>query len=285
MPVPSEQQSADLFIYIYSASYFEAPGNPRRGKDLFILKRCGQCHGVGAAVRAGIKPAAEWESPRDPIALAQQMWNHSGDMARALESSQVAFPVLTAQELTDVLTWLQSIRPPGEPPAYQPESPESGRKLIESKGCTRCHRGGLALDFHHTRFGLTDFAAAMWNHPFRTGHHETTLSVDEMRRLLGYFVAMQFSDERGDPEKGERLFAAKRCSLCHDNPASGAPARAAMAGRMTSFGMVAALWKHGPAMLASMQRSQIPWPKFRGEEMADISAYLYGRQLRRRPAQ
>jgi hypothetical protein len=56
-----------------------------------------------------------------------------------------------------------------------------------------------------------------------------------------------------------------------------------MLGTMTSFGMVAALWKHGPAMLNAMRQRNIPWPQFKGSEMADVSAYLHGLQLKRRP--
>jgi cytochrome c551/c552 len=203
-------------------------------------------------------------------------------MARSLDGAQVPYPLFTAQELTDVLAWLRSLRPNGQTAGVAPASPEIGRALIESKGCAACHRGALALEGHRTRYGLTDFAAAMWNHPFRTGYHQTPLSDAEMRRVVGYLVATQFFEERGDPEIGGRLFAKKRCSVCHDNPSSGAPGRSEMSGRMTSFGMVAALWKHGPAMLDSMRQRNIPWPRFTGSEMADISAYLYGLQLRRR---
>ena len=282
MPALDEQQSADLFAFFFAASYFEKPGDPRRGQRLFVLRRCGQCHGISAPVRAGIKPVAEWDSPWDPIALTQRMWNHSRDMARALKASQFPYPLFTAQEMTDVLAWLRKLRPMDQAAGFAPASPESGRTLIESKGCATCHRGALALGGHSTRYGLTDFAAAMWNHPFRTGYHETPLSDEEMRRLVGYLVATQFFEERGNPENGRRLFAKKQCGACHDDPSSGAPARSAMTGRMTSFGMVAALWKHGPAMQLSMRQRKIPWPQFKGSDMADISAYLYGLQLRRR---
>ena len=57
-----------------------------------------------------------------------------------------------------------------------------------------------------------------------------------------------------------------------------------MLGTMTSYGMVAALWKHGPAMLNAMRQRNIPWPQFKGSEMADVSAYLHGLQLKRRPS-
>jgi hypothetical protein len=54
---------------------------------------------------------------------------------------------------------------------------------------------------------------------------------------------------------------------------------------MTSFDMVAALWKHGPAMLERMRRRKIGWPRFGGSEMADLAAYLHGTELKRRNPQ
>jgi hypothetical protein len=104
----------------------------------------------------------------------------------------------------------------------------------------------------------------MWNHPFRTLPSPAPLSYEEMRRLVGYLVSTQFFEERGNPEQGEKVFARKHCGGCHDDPASGAQGRSAMAGRITSFGMVAALWEarssdaepHAPEKdsLASVQR-------------------------------
>jgi hypothetical protein len=151
-----------------------------------------------------------------------------------------------------------------------------------SKGCAGCHRGTRALEARPTRYGLNEFAAAMWNHPFRTGPNQAPMSYEEMRRVVGYLVATQFFEERGNPENGERLFQKKRCSGCHDNPSSGAPSRSAMSGKMTSFGMVAALWKHGPVRLGAMGQRNIPWPRFERSEMADVSAYLHGLQFKRR---
>ena len=81
-----------------------------------------------------------------------------------------------------------------------------------------------------------------------------------VRRLVGYLIATQFFEERGNPDQGQRVFEKKRCGVCHDYPETGAPARTMMAGRMTSYGLVAALWKHGPRMLGLMQRYNSPGP-------------------------
>jgi mono/diheme cytochrome c family protein len=284
-PVLDEQQAADLFVFFYAASYFEMPGDSKRGKQLFLARLCGQCHGIKSPVRAGVRPVAEWQSLWDPITLAQQMWTHSQEMASALDRSKVPYPLLSAQELSDLLAWLRKSRQESHTPGFVLASPESGRTLLVSKGCTGCHHGALTLESHRTRYGLTDFAAAMWNHPFRTGNDQTQLNLDEMRRPVGYLIATQFFDERGDPDQGKRVFERKRCSVCHDNPSSGAPARALMTGRMTSYGLVAALWKHGPEMMTRMQCRQITWPRFEGHEMADLSAYLHGLEFKRRTSQ
>ncbi len=38
--------------------------------------------------------------------------------------------------------------------------------------------------------------------------------------------------------------------------------------------MIAALWGHGPAMLAEIRTRKLAWPRFRASEMADLVAYL-----------
>ena len=281
-PELSEQQAADLFVYFFAARYFEKSGNARRGEQVFVGKRCVQCHGLGSAVREGIQPVAAWKSLADPIALAQQMWNHSGEMKPALGRMNIPYPQFSAQELTDLLVYLRSTQNPGHAGDFSPGSAESGEKLFVSKGCAGCHMGSLSLEARPTRYSLTDFAASMWNHSFRLPQNPTPMTYDEMRRVVGYLVSTQFFEERGDLEKGRKVFASKHCGACHDDLSSGAPGRPAMAGRMTSFEMVAALWKHGPEMLNRMRLKKISWPRFNGTEMADLGAYLHGFTLKHR---
>ena len=61
-------------------------------------KRWAQCHGIGQALSAGIQPVAAWKSLADPIALAQQMWNHSAEMKPALDRMGIAYPRFSARE-------------------------------------------------------------------------------------------------------------------------------------------------------------------------------------------
>ena len=279
----SEQQAADLFLYLFTAGDFEQPGDARRGQQLFQRKRCVECHGIGSALHEGIQPVAAWQPLADPLALAEQMWNHSREMKAALNRTKIPDPQLSAQELTDLVMFLRATPELGRAASPSPASVASAEKLFVSKGCASCHRGAFSLEARSTRYGLTDFAAALWNHPFRIAYNSAPLNYEEMRRLAGYLVSMQFLEERGDLEQGERVYARKRCDTCHDDPSSGAPPRPAMAGKVTSFVMVAALWKHAPLVGSRTQGNGISWRKFSGSEMADLTAYLHGYQLKQRP--
>ena len=177
-PTLDEQQAADLFIFFYAANYFETPGDAGRGKQVYLTRRCEQCHGIESPLRAGVKPVAEWDSLWDPITLAQQMWNHSQEMARALDQSEVPYPKLSAQELTDLRTWVRSTRQQDHTAGFAPVSPESGRTLLVSKGCTGCHLGAKTLEAHRTRYSLTDFATAHVEPPVPRG---TASGIDEPR--------------------------------------------------------------------------------------------------------
>lgn len=283
-PVLSEQEAADLFAYFFAARYFEKAGDSGRGRQVFQSKRCGQCHGLKSPIREGIQPVAKWQSLANPISLAQEMWNHSAQMKSAAEGRSIPFPRLNAQELTDLLAYLRETLQAGSPQGeFLPASAELGASLYVSKGCAACHTGRSSLEARPTRYSLTDFAAAMWNHPLWTPSQPAPLSHEEMRQLLGYLVSMQFFEERGDPERGRRVYRSKQCYVCHDNPKSGAPARSALAGRTTSFDMAAAAWKHVPAILYPRTPRKLSWPNFAGTEMADLSAYLHGLEFKRRP--
>jgi len=280
-PPLSEQQAADLFAFFFSARYFDRPGDAGRGKQVFHSKRCAECHGIQSALEGGAPPVAGWGSLNDPIALAQQMWNHSSGMKRALSSREIGYPRLSSQDMTDLLVYLQNLpQTRGRPTEFAAGAAEPGAALFKSKGCAGCHAGKRALEDRNTRYGPIDFVTAMWNHAPGMGTNPPALTYQEMQRLVGYLTSVQFFEERGSPARGKQVFAKKKCSTCHD-PAS----LSRMAGRMSSLAMVEALWKHGPTMLTRIQQQKLSWPRFSGSEMADLTAFLNGPQLRsRRPA-
>lgn len=267
------ESAADLFAYFVSARYFEKPGDAGRGKMAFSAKHCAECHGITTSNAAGAPPVAKWESLGDPLVLVQQMWNHGAQMRQAFAAKNLKFVPITAQELTDILVYLQNLpETKGLAAQFEFPPPGTGEKLFESKGCAMCH-GGNWINSLRGRT-LTDLAAAMWNHQPSMKQPNPAFTADEMRQLLGYIWSRQYFRGVGNAERGKKVFSEKNCATCHNDPSSGAPKLAKGKDAYSDITMVAALWEHGPHMLDLMHQKRIPWPRFTAVQMTDLIAYL-----------
>jgi mono/diheme cytochrome c family protein len=279
------QAAADLFAYFYSARFFDKLGDASRGKQAFTERGCASCHGLTNFVRPLVKPVAQWDVLRDPVALAEAMWNHRARMAEEAGAKRVRWPELSNQDLADILVYLRNLpSPPSKPAVFSIGDGSDGEAVFNSKGCSGCHRSGSALERRIKGETLTDIAAAMWDHAPRmeaAGAAPVKLEPGEMRQLLSYLWAKQFFEDSGNPAAGRRVFVAKRCATCHEDASSGAP-RLAGSGRVFSgASMVSSLWHHGPRMLDQMNAKSIPWPRFEGTQMSNLIAYLNGGYGRR----
>lgn len=274
-PALTPEEAADLFAYFVSAHYFEKPGDAARGKQVMMSKNCLECHGITQSNAAGAPPVTKWESLGDPVVLAQQMWNHGARMRQAYAERKLRWSPLTAQELTDLLVYLQNLPQTRElASAFSFPPSESGAALFQSKGCADCHKGRLALEERLRNLTLTGIAVAMWNHQASMKQPPPQLSQEEMRQLLGYIWARQYFRGIGDASRGKKVFAEKECATCHNDPSSGAPSLAKGAGTYSDITMVSVLWRHGPAMLDRMKQRHLEWPRFTATQMSDLIAYL-----------
>jgi len=269
----SSDSAADLFAYFVSARYFEKPGDAGRGKQAFAAKHCTECHGIATSNSSGAPPVAKWESLGDPVILAQQMWNHGPKMREAFAQKKLKFAPLTAQELTDMLVYLQNLPETRDLAAnFQFPPTDSGEALVQSKGCTGCHLHKWDTVFHNQT--LTEIAVAMWNHQPNMKQPPPTFTQEEMRQILGYIWSRQYFLGQGNAERGKKVFTEKNCATCHNDPASGAPKLAKGKDAYSDITMVSVLWDHGPRMLELMGQKKLPWPRFSAEQMSDLIAYL-----------
>jgi len=280
LPKVTSDQAADLFAFFYSVRYFEKPGEAERGKRLFQSKHCSDCHSTSSAAGSagpGL-PVERWESLTDPVVLVERMWNHSDLMKGEMAARKIQWPQLTSQELDDLLVYLQNLpQTRGAKMEFTLPSGEGGDVLFKEKGCANCHKGALALEYRLGDGTLTDVAAAMWNHNPQMQKPHPQLSLDEMRKLLGYVWAKQFFYTKGDAGRGRKTFESKKCASCHNDSSSGAPALSKPNEPYSAIAMVAVLWRHGPAMLQRMEEKHIPWPQLTPAEMANLIAYLNSR--------
>jgi mono/diheme cytochrome c family protein len=274
-PTLSAEAAADLFAYFVSARFFEKPGDAGRGKQTMIAKRCFECHGITLSKAAGAPPVSKWESLADPVVLAQQMWNHGARMRQAYAERKLRWSPLTAQELTDMLVYLQNLPQNRElVKAFSFPPSDLGAVLFQSKGCAECHKGRLALEERLRNLSLTSIAVAMWNHQAGMKQPSPNLSEGEMRQLLGYVWERQYFRGSGDATSGKKVFAEKGCTVCHNDPSSGAPPLGKSPEGYSDVTIISVLWQHGPTMLDRMRQRNLAWPRFTAQKMSDLIAYL-----------
>ncbi len=271
-PPLSNQQAADLFAAFYASHYFDTPADAARGKAVFVADACSHCHGLETSVLPAATPVNKWASLSQSVSLVAAMWNHAATMRAEQEKQGLEWPVLTGQNLADLLVYLRNLSGSPKPtPEFHISVGPEGKAVFDSKGCGSCHQlenlnvQGMTLD---------DVAASMWNHANRLKTERPRIDRAEMSALLGYVWASQFFQGSGDPSRGAKIFVSRRCVQCHGVAGSGAPDLKAAAGSYNGIIIVSALWRHGPAMLKEMNQKRIRWPEFRAGEMADLIAYL-----------
>jgi mono/diheme cytochrome c family protein len=79
----------------------------------------------------------------------------------------------------------------------------------------------------------------------------------------------------GDARAGALLFARKGCATCHAEGATAVgPSLSTSPAVSTPLALATAMWNHAPAMYDQTRVERVEWPRFEGEEMRDLSAYL-----------
>jgi mono/diheme cytochrome c family protein len=273
--VIDEQGAADLFAYFYAVRFFDKPGDAARGKRLFSSKHCSECHGIHGPKSEDAKPVIKWESLGHPIRLAEAMWNHAANMRQAFADQKLAWPEISGQDLSDILVYLRNL-PAARQLAARLEtgSSENGQALFESKGCAHCHTGKLELGPRLKGKTLTDVAADMWDHAPKMAQPPPHLALGEMRQIVSYLWAEAILQDSGAPADGKKVYAAKNCAICHNDPSSGAPSLSDRRGSFSTISMISTLWRHGPRMLKEMEAKRVAWPKISPRQMSDLIAYL-----------
>jgi mono/diheme cytochrome c family protein len=273
-----EQAAADLFAYFYSARFFEREGDAARGKRVFNERHCANCHGIAAEIQPGIPAVAHWQDLNRPLALIEDMWNHMRPMLTATKMKHTAWPTLSGQDFADLLVYLRNLPETRQlTPAFIVTPGANGASLFASKGCQTCHNAESTLAKNIRGRSLTAIAADMWNHGPRmaaAGAPPAQFQPGEMRELLSYVWARQFFEDAGDPTRGRHVFNTKHCASCHGTGT--APALVDSGRAYSGPAMIAALWRHGPAMLDRMNAQQVGWPRLDAADMAGLIAYLNG---------
>jgi cytochrome c2 len=280
VPALTSFEAADLFTYFYSNLYFAPQGDADRGRAVFEQKNCLSCHAW--ILDRALMRRNSWVEARDPAVWAELMWNHSSEMDTAVTNRGLQWPAFSDQEMVDLLIFLS-----GQPfSSISVGEPEPGRAVFE-RSCESCHSLGRdersKVDLLRTSKprSVSYYIAAMWNHApamRRRGGSTSKLNQGEMRDVIAFLFSQRYFFESGDASRGRRAFEEKRCAGCHERRSPNAAPDLFQATEVYSpITLTAAAWRHGPAMLATMEKQGLSWPEFRESEMTDLIAYLNSR--------
>src|SRR3972149_3615277 len=179
-----------------------------------------------------------------------------------------------------------------EDPLFSPtQDPVAGSRVFGAKGCALCHSvngvgGQIGPDLGRIPRprSFYDLAAAMWNHFPRMAARMKTLKITrphldarEAGHLIAFLYPLNYFDPPGNFEIGKKLFAEKRCVICHQVGGTGGvvgPNLDFLKQYGSPIFVAAAMWNHGAAMAEAMRVRGISRPTFQGTELVDLIAFL-----------
>jgi mono/diheme cytochrome c family protein len=292
-PSVSPDEMKKIAGYLFAVRFFEEPGNVSRGRELFEQRSCAHCHQLGGRGGTVGPRLDELKDSASAAFMAQALWNHGPEMAVKMAEQKVERPRLEGQEVADIVAYIRGdARDAGSRELLyaQAGSPQAGKTLFKTKGCSQCHAiagsGGTIgpdLGVQRPRANVAEMAAALWNHGptmwakmKERGVRVPKLSDAEMADLLAYLYFVQYMGQTGNATRGSELFRQKSCTECHGagSPGKGAADLAASDALRSPVHWAAAMWNH-PAGPEPKEAAPPPArARFEDDEMRDLVAFL-----------
>ncbi len=226
--------------------------------------------------------------------LAGMFWNHTPRMIETVRQRGLRWSTFSEPELADIISYIYYVKLFDEP-----GNPDLGERWFWEKRCVQCHAvGGVggavgsALDSYARYLAPISLAQGMWNHGRGMQAQQSLRGVPmptfmgrEMADIQAYIrrsSSLQGRDVRflqpPNPNTGRRLFAAKGCARCHGSSGGGTafgPDLRTATQRLRVSEIAGELWNHSSQMAEAMRARGISFPRFQGNEMADVIAFLY----------
>jgi mono/diheme cytochrome c family protein len=185
-------------------------------------------------------------------------------------------------------------------PAETPGDAARGRAVVEQKRCARCHlpRGqqgvGPALDQLKRPQGALELVGRLWNHApamftvlLQEGVEWPQISAEEMADLMAYLEADPARDPAPDLFRGQVVLVRKGCLKCHRLQGEGGSVGIELTkyhrGYDSPVAWATTIWNHSPRMAAHAVRLGVLYPRFTGDEMANLIGFLKSATAASRP--
>ena len=289
------EEITEISGYLYFLKFFDEPGNATQGKYVFNEKGCKNCHPLTSQGKEGEPGLDRFPQNISPVFFSQSIWNHGPVMIAQMVKIGMKWPVFEGAEMMDLLEYIKMNAKGSKETAFIiPGNPKEGKQVFISKGCVKCHairgEGGKVADDLGKKAktfykGLTQIASIMWNKGptvfTKMAQTETGIpkfTPKEMADLIAYLYFLHFIDEPGNPVNGGKIFSESGCSKCHG--LDGKPGQlmtidlSKYQKAANPIEIVAGMWNHGAEIEKAMKDKDIPWPRFKKSELADLLEYI-----------
>jgi mono/diheme cytochrome c family protein len=105
-PTFEPEEMRQIISYVWAKQYFRGEGSATRGKTLFTTKSCAACHN-GAT--SGAPALGKGKDAYGAINIVAALWDHGPQMLESMTARKIAWPRFTAQEMSDVIAYLNSL--------------------------------------------------------------------------------------------------------------------------------------------------------------------------------
>lgn len=293
-----------LILLVIAITAFAAQTNPPAGtkspvpqSNIFVQRKCSLCHSLDENGSGGGPSLSRMVLSSNMMDFGADMWNHGPDMMKKAAEMKIEFPHLETRDVEGLISFMTAYRYYKKGSGYKGDAAK-GEILWRGMKCSGCHTlegasGRLGSDLRsYKEVSPIELAQAMWNHgPDMTsamnehGVKVPRFSGTDMVDLLAYVRSQTGMKEGevyaqlGDPIRGAQVFADKQCVTCHPvsrgDSGLGPQLERSQEFMQGTSGVAALMWNHSIGMWGEMKKNGQTAPKFKGQEMADLLAYLY----------
>jgi mono/diheme cytochrome c family protein len=105
-PTFTPEEMQQIIQFIWAKQYFRGNGSAVRGKTVFAAKNCATCHNDPSS---GAPKLGKGKDAYSDITMVAALWGHGPQMLDSMTARKLAWPRFTAQEMEDVIAYLNSL--------------------------------------------------------------------------------------------------------------------------------------------------------------------------------
>jgi hypothetical protein len=108
-PDLEKDEMRQIIRYLWYTTLFAEPGNPGKGRRVFIGKNCSLCHETAYAGAPDLARVLGARSePMRPFTVVSVLWQHGPKMLETMRRRRLAWPTFTGSEMSDLIAFLNA---------------------------------------------------------------------------------------------------------------------------------------------------------------------------------